>query len=68
MTRFKIQELRSIESGAGSPGTLRQRIEEVILSSSNCRARVETLNPDTGEYSIVLQGTLDRSETPWDSR
>jgi hypothetical protein len=30
----------------------------MILSSSNVHAKVEALNPDTGEYRIVLQGTL----------
>ena len=40
----------------------------MILGSTVCRAKVETLNPDTGEYRVVLQGTLDREETPWTSK
>jgi hypothetical protein len=68
MTRFSIQELGSLESGHSSPGALRSRIGEMILGSTVCRAKVETLNPDTGEYRVVLQGTLDREETPWSSK
>ena len=68
MSRFSIQEISSLETGPSSPGTLRARIGEMILSSTVCRAKVETLNPETGEYRVVLQGTLDRDETPWSSR
>ena len=25
---------------------------------------LEAINPDTGEYRVVLQGTLDREEAP----
>jgi hypothetical protein len=38
----------------------------MILSSPVCRARVETANPETGEYRLVLQGTLDKEETRWE--
>jgi hypothetical protein len=65
MTRFGIQELNALESGHNSPGMLRDRVGEMILNSTVCRAKVETLNPDTGEYRVILQGTLDREESPW---
>jgi len=55
MTTFRLQELQALESGTNSPGTL----------STVCRAKVEAVNPDTGEYRVVLQGTLDREEEPW---
>jgi hypothetical protein len=28
---------------------------------TSCRAKVEAVNPETGEYRIVLQGTLDQA-------
>ncbi len=31
-----------------------------------CRAKVNSLNTDTGEYQIVLQGTLDKEDTKWE--
>lgn len=65
MTTFRLQELRGLESGTNSPGTLRSKIGEMILKSTVCRAKVEAVNPDTGEYRVVLQGTLDREEEPW---
>jgi hypothetical protein len=65
MTPFKLQELHALETGSSSPGTLRSKIGEMILKSTVCRAKVEAINPDTGEYRVVLQGTLDREEPPW---
>ena len=38
----------------------------MIMSSVNSRAKVEVINPETGEYRIVLQGTLDKEETKFD--
>lgn len=65
MTTFRLQDLRALENGANSPGTLRSKIGEMILKSTVCRAKVDAVNPDTGEYRVVLQGTLDREEAPW---
>jgi hypothetical protein len=50
----EIGKLRS------SPHTLRYKIGDVILCSTVVRARVEAANPETGEYRVTLQGTLDR--------
>lgn len=66
MARFKMEDLRTIENAPTSPSTLRGKIAQVILSSTQARARVESINPDTGEYRVVLQGTLDREPTRFD--
>jgi hypothetical protein len=66
MSGVHINNLRIIENAENapsSPANLRNKITEVILNSSVTRARVEALNPETGEYRVVLQGTLDREET-----
>jgi hypothetical protein len=62
MPRFHVNDLRSIENAPTSPENLRRKIGDMILSSTVARARVETLNPETGEYRVVLQGTLDKEE------
>jgi hypothetical protein len=61
-----MDDFRSIENTPTSPATLRSKISEVILSSTHARARVESLNPETGEYRVVLQGTLDRESSKFD--
>ena len=63
MARFRIDDLESIEKTPTSPNTLRTKIKEVIFSSTSARARVESIDPETGEYKIVLQGTLDRDNS-----
>ena len=66
MPRFRIYDLNTIERSPTSPASLRSKISEMIMSSVNARAKVEVINPETGEYRIVLQGTLDKEETKFD--
>ena len=51
-----------------APASLRAKIGEMILNSTVARARVEALNPETGEYRVVLQGTLDREDTKFEEK
>lgn len=66
MARFRMDDFRSLEHAPTSPMTLRNKIAEVILSSTHAKARVESINPETGEYRVVLQGTLDRETSRFD--
>ena len=66
MPRFRIHDLNTIERSPTSPASLRNKISEMIMSSVNARAKVEVINPETGEYRIVLQGTIDKDETKFD--
>jgi len=66
MARFRIQDMRSLERAPTSPGSLRSKIGELLISSINCTAKVEGLNTETGEYRIVLQGTLDKEDGRFD--
>ena len=62
MTRFRIHDLKSLELKPASPGAMRSKLNELIVDSTVCRAKVESINPETGEYRIVLQGSLDKEE------
>lgn len=66
MARFRMDDFHSLENAPTSPMTLRNKLAEVILCSTHARARVESINPETGEYRVVLQGTLDRESTRFD--
>jgi hypothetical protein len=66
VAKFRISDLGTIEKAPTSPASLRNKLSEMIMSSVAARAKVELVNPDTGEYRIVLQGTLDRDETKFD--
>lgn len=62
MTKSRIHDLQTVEKTPTSPAALRHKVGEMILGSTAVRAKVEALNPDTGEYRIVLQGTLATDE------
>jgi hypothetical protein len=68
MPRFHVTDVRSIENAPASPASLRSKIGEMILNSKTARARVEALNPETGEYRVVLQGTLDTEESKFEEK
>ena len=68
MARFRIQDIRSLERSPTSPGTLKNKLGELLFSSINSTAKLEGFNLDTGEYRIVLQGTLDREESKFDEQ
>ena len=66
MSRFRIHDLKSLEMAPTSPGAMKSKVGEMIVNSTVCRARVESINPETGEYRIVLQGSLDREDSRFD--
>jgi len=59
MSRFRIQDLQSLERSPTSPGSLRLKIGELLVQSVNAVAEVEMIDRDTGEYRVILHGTLD---------
>jgi len=59
MPRFHLDDFKSLENTPTSAATLRSKISEVITNSVHARAKVESMNPETGEFRVVLQGTLD---------
>lgn len=66
MPKFRMSDIGTIEKAPTSPASLRNKLSDMILSSVSARAKVELVNQDTGEYRIVLQGTLDRDESRFD--
>ncbi|MFQ5653325.1 MAG: hypothetical protein ACE5GW_01165 [Planctomycetota bacterium] len=62
MKRFAIDDVKAVENIPASPLALRKRIEQLIVSSTHPKAKIEAVNPETGEYRIVLQGTLIQDE------
>jgi len=66
MARFRMQDIRSVERTPTAPGTLRSKLGDLLVSSVNCTAKVDALNSETGEYRIILQGTLDKEESKFD--
>lgn len=59
MTKFNVRDLEIIKNAKISSSTLKRQLGSMLESAVNYRAVVESLNRETGEYRIVLQGTLD---------
>jgi len=68
MPRFKLTDLSSLEKSPTSPMTLRNKIGEMLVNSTRAVATVEVVNPETGEYRVVLQGNLDQEENRFEER
>ncbi|MCZ6568787.1 MAG: hypothetical protein O7B23_01345 [Deltaproteobacteria bacterium] len=62
MTRFRIHDLNGLEVKPTSPGAMRSKLNEMIVNSTVCRAKIESINQETGEYRIVLQGSIDKED------
>jgi hypothetical protein len=66
MPRFHFDDFPLLETTPTSAAALRSKLGEMLISSTSARVRVESVNPQTGEYRIVLQGTLDLEKTPFE--
>jgi len=62
MPRMVPESLSAIERVSSSPSALSSGLWNVLSHSISTRAKVEGFNLDTGEYRVVLQGTLDLEE------
>jgi hypothetical protein len=66
MPRFQPTDLSAIERAPTSPAALTQGIWEVLSNSVATKAKVDSFNWETGEYRVVLQGTLDLEATKFE--
>ena len=66
MTRFRLDDFPLLETAPTSAAALRTKLGEMLISSTSARVRIEAVNPQTGEYRIVLQGTIDTEKTAFD--
>ena len=63
MNNFNIHDLDVIKNNDISRTTMKRQFNKMLESSMKCYAIVESMNIDTGEYRIVVQGTLDNRDT-----
>jgi hypothetical protein len=58
MKRFNFADLEDLKRIKGSPSIIKAKIDGLLTRSENCNANIENIDPKTGEYRIVLQGTV----------
>lgn len=59
MAKLNFRDLESLTLTKLSGASLKKQIVAMLASSSQCQAILETINQDTGEYRIVLQGIIE---------
>jgi hypothetical protein len=64
VNKFRYQNFSILERTPTSPAAMEYQLNELMHNSTTCRAKVDWVNPTTGEYRIVLQGTVDY----WDDK
>jgi hypothetical protein len=67
MPRISLTALGAIERTPNSPAALTDGLWEVLSNSVAAKAKVESYNLETGEYRVVLQGSLDLEATKFQS-
>jgi len=60
MPKFQVRDFRSLEEAPSSPATLHAKVDDMLVHSTLAQVKVESLNRETGEYRVVLQGTLEK--------
>ena len=68
MARFRVEDFTLLETSPTSAGALRDKLGEMLVNSTSARVQVESMNQQTGEYRLVLIGTLDTEQSPLDER
>ncbi|MBN1352264.1 hypothetical protein JXJ21_22900 [candidate division KSB1 bacterium] len=63
MKNLNIYDLFNIKNENISSTTIKRQLNDMLESSKKYFAIVESLNRETGEYKIVVQGTLDNTQT-----
>ena len=58
METFDTRDFLILEHLPSSSNALRQKLSSILLSSEQWRAIVEEVDPKTGSYRLVLEGTL----------
>jgi hypothetical protein len=66
MAQFTVEDILTIGEVAGNRSALTARLREMIHHSSDVRADVECLSTKTGEYRIILRGTVRREPPAWE--
>jgi len=62
MDRFRVADILTIGDVSDRPTDLHEKLGNLISGSTEIRADVESLSTETGEYRVLLRGTLDTEE------
>lgn len=61
MARSNFKEFEKLQTPFLSSAAFKKHLLEMLEKSSQCKAILENINDETGEYCIVLQGVLEKN-------
>lgn len=64
MSKYPVEHLRDLERVPRSPLALSNDLWDVLSNSLSAKVTLESCNRETGEYRVVLQGTLEQEPAP----
>jgi len=59
MGEYSLHDVEALGETSQSPRRLNDRLWNLLSHSVDARVKIESCNWQTGEYRVVLQGTLD---------
>lgn len=59
MPKFTYDDFYTFEKSSTTPTEIEDSISNLMVSSMDTRAKLDAVNQKTGEYRIILQGTLN---------
>ena len=58
MEKWTLTDIPVLEEPTKKNDISSWRVSDILFNSANCRCIVDSINPTTGEYRIIIQGTL----------
>ena len=68
LAEFTVRDVHRMEAWPASRADVARHLAAALDASVAVRVRVDAINDLTGEYRIVLHGTLDRASHPQEDR
>jgi hypothetical protein len=60
MSQFSVKDLEALKRVGTTIQDIHYNVSNTILSADSCAADVRTLNKNTGQFEIVLTGTISK--------
>jgi hypothetical protein len=61
MSKFMLRDIENLKRAGSSVQDIHYNLANTVLNSDNIAANVRTLDKKTGQFEIVLTGTIDKS-------
>ncbi|MCI0532424.1 MAG: hypothetical protein L0Y74_10860 [candidate division Zixibacteria bacterium] len=68
MPNINPVQFKQIETKAPNSKAIYSALGDIMNETSNCKAKVASVDPKTGQFQIVLTGTFTGDTSRWSSK